>query len=412
MDYTKLAAAKLWLISEPNPGASGSPPRDQPYLGHALYALVAVPSLEVPTISVDEQWRVYLNPDWVDSASVPEIGAQLAHVTWHLLAEHADRARSLDVDSSTAKLWGKAADASVTETLKPDSLVPAGLCSVGELGVPSTWSTEEIYAKLSRLPPSGSGGGPLEPDEGCGSGCDGVPRSHELPADFDIGGVDLNEAREIRKLVAIEYVEHAKRRGDQPGDAMRWAKKILDPTIAWEPLLTGAVRRAIGWAAGRGDFTYTRPSRRASSVPGVVLPGMRRAIPKVAMVIDTSGSVDDGLLGRALGEVDGALQALGVSGGQVSTYSCDAAVHTVQRVRRARDVGLAGGGGTDMRVGLAMAAAERPRPDVIVVFTDSYTPWPTFAPPSSTVIIALLGRPGERFLPTPSWATTVECLLD
>ena len=107
-----------------------------------------------------------------------------------------------------------------------------------------------------------------------------------------------------------------------------------------------------------------------------MLPSTRRPIPSVAMVIDTSGSVDDGLLARALAEVDGALRALGVGGQAVSVISCDVAATQPTRVRRARDVRLAGGGGTDMRVGIRAAAALRPRPDLVVVLTDGYTPWP------------------------------------
>ena len=43
MDLDRLAAAKLWLVSAPvAPGLDG--PRDLPYLAHALYALVPVPS--------------------------------------------------------------------------------------------------------------------------------------------------------------------------------------------------------------------------------------------------------------------------------------------------------------------------------------------------------------------------------
>jgi len=129
------------------------------------------------------------------------------------------------------------------------------------------------------------------------------------------------------------------------------------------------------------------------------------------MVIDTSGSVDDTLLGRALGEVDGALQALGVSDGSVTVLACDAAVHTVTKVRKARHTRLAGGGGTDMTAGLAAAGDLRPKPDLIVVFTDGYTPWPAEPPPGSAVVAAMLGRGGHALPSTPRWATRVECLL-
>jgi predicted metal-dependent peptidase len=227
-----------------------------------------------------------------------------------------------------------------------------------------------------------------------------------------VGAVDAEDARQIRRRVAIDYREHVTTHGTEPGDAWRWAARLLEPRIAWEPLLSGAVRRAVGWVHGRGDYTYSRPSRRQSSSAQVVLPGMRRPLPAVAMVVDTSGSVDDGLLGRAMGEVDGALRALGIHGRGVTVVSCDAAVHSVDRVRRARDARLGGGGGTDMRVGLRTAAELRPRPDLVVVFTDGYTPWPDRPPTGAAVVGAILGRDRSELPPTPEWLTRVECLLD
>lgn len=434
MDTDKLTAAKLWLISEPPGGAptirtpAGArrlpraerkgEPRNLPYLAQALFALIPVPAPAVTRMTCDESWRLYVNPGWLTRASVPEVAGELAHLVWHLLHEHAARARDLSVDASTADQWSAAADVTVAGVLAADELVPRHLWGAGELDLPPDLSAEQYYAMISGLPvvdPDQRGGeGPgdgLDPTAGCGSGCDGVRRSHELPPDADTHGVAPEEARAIRRSVAVEYTEHATLRGDSPGDAWRWAAGILKPQIPWESLLARSVRRAVGWTAGRGDYTYSRPSRRASSVPGIVLPGQRRLVPRVAIVVDTSASVDDVLLGAALGEVDGALKALGVAGESVRVYSCDVAVPVVSTVRRVRDVELAGGGGTDLRVGLRAVEQQRPRPDVVVVLTDGDTPWPAEPPPGSAVVIGLLGRHGYRLPPTPAWATRVECLI-
>ena len=64
-----------------------------------------------------------------------------------------------------------------------------------------------------------------------------------------------------------------------------------------------------------------------------------------------------------------------------------------------------------MRVGIRAASRQRPRPDLIVVFTDGDTPWPETPPPASAVIAALLGRDRSHLPPTPAWATRVECLV-
>jgi predicted metal-dependent peptidase len=111
-------------------------------------------------------------------------------------------------------------------------------------------------------------------------------------------------------------------------------------------------------------------------------------------------------------EVDSVIAALGIPGASVTVLACDAAVSAVTRVRKATDATLVGGGGTDMRVGIAAATRQRPRPDLIVVLTDGYTPWPNTPPPGSAVIAAMLGRPDETLPNTPDWASRIECVLN
>jgi predicted metal-dependent peptidase len=68
-------------------------------------------------------------------------------------------------------------------------------------------------------------------------------------------------------------------------------------------------------------------------------------------------------------------------------------------------VRLVGGGGTDLRVGIAAAQASRPRPDVVVVLTDGYTPWPA-QPTRARLVVAIIGDEGTA-QEVPTWATTV-----
>lgn len=409
LDLDRLSAAKLWLTSEQG---------DLPYLSSALYALHAVSSAEVATITADADWRVYVNPGWVAGASVPVIGAHLAHVTWHLLTDHAERAGSMLVTSATAPAWRDAADATLAETLDDAGLRGHGLMTPTQRGLTPGRSAEEHYATLSRLPPPAPDGGASEDSAGgdpradsCGSAADGMARSYEVPACTDVPTVATVQADEIRRRVAIEFRGHVTTRGTQPHDALRWASAILEPVVPWQQVLTAAVRRAAGWANGQTDYTYTRPSRRQFAVRGVVLPATRRPLPSVAVVIDTSGSVDDGMLGQALGEVDGAIAGLGVPGEQVTVLACDAAVAAVATVRRAADARLGGGGGTDMRVGIDTASRLRPRPDVLVVLTDGFTPWPENAPVGMAIVAAMLHRPGTTAPPAPAWALAVDCAM-
>lgn len=219
--------------------------------------------------------------------------------------------------------------------------------------------------------------------------------------------MNTQAAEAIRKRVAIEFREHNERHGRDPGQWQRWVNQILEPIVPWQQVLQSTVRGGIGFTHGQTDYTYTKISRRQAAARNVVLPALRRPIPNVAIIIDTSGSMDDGLLAQALGEIDGILAALAIPDAAVTTMAVDAAVHSLARVRSAAELPLAGGGGTAMTVGIDTALRLRPRPQLIVVVTDGFTDWPTIATPMP-VIAAILGRDRNKLPPTPDWIQRVD----
>ena len=372
-----------------------------PYLATALYALTSVGCDDVATAAVDERWRVYVNPLWLTVADIDDIAAELAHLTWHLLRDHSARAYDAGVGDGQAGAWRAATDATIAELLIANKLATS-LRPPRAHGLAANQSAEAYYTALLAFPE--------ECADSCGSGADGVPRPYEIGPDPELGQVDPVHGDELRKAVAIAFAGHVTTYGAQPGDFVRWVEEIREPVVPWASVLSASVRRAVAWTTGNTHYSYRRMSRRSGATPGVVLPGMRRAVPHIAIVIDTSGSVDDGLLAQALGEVDGAIRGLGVPGTSVAVLACDAAVHTVANVRRANDAVLLGAGGTDIAPGIATAAALKPRPEIIVVLTDGYTPWPSGPPPGITVVAALLGRDRKDLPPTPRWVQRVECV--
>jgi predicted metal-dependent peptidase len=242
----------------------------------------------------------------------------------------------------------------------------------------------------------------------CGSGATGVPQPWEEPSPSKGGREGIEEAdwKDIEGRVARAIREEAqKSRGTVPGAWVEWADAILRPQpIPWDQELAGACRVAINDVAGKVIHNYKRPSRRQQATPDVVFPAMRRPVPSVAFVGDTSGSMSENALALVRGVVEDVCLALGASLAFIAT---DAAAHEVQRATSGRTVEMRGRGGTDMRVGIASALEDvMPRPDVIIVASDCETPWPDEEPNARVIICAIEAREGT-VQHCPEWARVI-----
>ena len=109
-------------------------------------------------------------------------------------------------------------------------------------------------------------------------------------------------------------------------------------------------------------------------------------------------------LGAALGQIDSVLKSVGAREGLV-VLAVDAEVHVMKQVFRANEVRLVGGGGTDMVVGIRAAEGLRPKPEVVIVLTDGYTPWPNVPPRGIRVVAGLIG---EGSVSVPEWMKAVQ----
>lgn len=368
---------------------------DRPYLSAALWALHSVPKPGLGTLAVDKWWRLYYDTEipW----TVQELAGVLYHEVSHLLRDHCGRAEvQPDLDHMA---WNVCADAEINDDIIAEGVkLPDGCVTPTALYQKDGLLAEEYYQALPKLkvkmPPNGAGQGKSNPGAGnCGSAAGGVQMPWEEPGPATAGengtnpGVTHAEGDLIRRQVAQDVKEASKTRGNIPAWMQRWAEEYLNPKVDWRKVLQSLVRHALADAMGQVDYTYQRPARRASVFPKIVMPALRQPIPSVAVVVDTSGSIGGEMLDAAMAEVNGVLKACGQKEG-VRAIVCDANVKSAKRVFRAEQIQLAGGGGTDMRVGITEALKQKPH--AIIVLTDGYTPWPD-APCGSKIIAALLG---------------------
>ncbi|MFD0469683.1 VWA-like domain-containing protein [Nonomuraea thailandensis] len=323
-----------------------------PYLATALLALdrvlVTGASGELRRFPADPGWHVYAGVEELARQSVQEVAFWLVHQVTHLLRGHARRCPGGVVEPlpEERQTWNLATDAEInddlTSDLTPEATTPA------HLGLPDGWTAEQYWHALrdsSRrhghdLPPTTTPGD-------CGSGCDGLPRPWErddLPP-----ALSSTTARLTALDTARRIRERLNAQDDVPAGWRRWADQVLEPTVSWCRHLSAMVRHGLTQAAGRVDHTYLRPSRRAAALPGIVLPSLRRPLPSVTVLIDTSGSITETMLAQALAEVTGVLRAMGVGRRLLTVITCDARAYRPQTLTRVSDLRLDGGGGTDLR---------------------------------------------------------------
>jgi len=417
----------------------------RPYIAQALFAITMRPLPGLGTVGVDRHWRLVYDPATVVTWTVPEVAGVLYHEVWHLLRDHAGRAAGRD-----AQVWNLACDAEINDDLRdemkddrgpggPAFLLPGQPVLPVSFGMPDGLTAEEYYDRLVKQQTTQSGGAsrqsggasrqsggasrqsggkPSEPPQRgvasgrCGSAATGVAEPWEAtfgaaeqtqdgdPGEAPDTRISPGEARVIRGVVAAEI---ARNRGTVPGHARLLAERELAPgRVDWRAELRSVIARTIATVAGAIDYSYARPSRRQSALGNVIMPSLREPGVRVAIIADTSGSMGSDY-GKVLREIETIIKGFGRNDA-VPVFSVDATVHTRQRVRTVAEVQLIGGGGTDMRVGIDNAYALRPRPDVAVVLTDGYTPWPDMPPPGMRVVAGIIGGTCQG---VPGWMRTV-----
>lgn len=405
-DAERLAAGRLIAV------------RSHPYLATALFALQPLGAPGLGTFAVDRYWRVYVDLEALRRWETDEIAGVLLHEVAHLVRDHAGRAETAGADSGPdGELWNLACDIAINDDLHCDRIpLPAEAVRPGSFDLPDGQLEEDYYTML-RAKRTGTGGhadpcgfGVPSPDgesreasagecdaylpagpDGCGSASDGRHRDWELPPDHPSApGLGSAAAATIQIAVAEALRRQA---GNVPAGWQRWARQGQATPVDWRRQLHHAVTRCYEQRAGHYDTTYRRLARRHQDAGGVIFPGHYQPSFELAVIIDTSGSVSDDELASAVAQIDAIRRQCQLS--NIWVIPCDAAPSQPYRASRTSKVALIGGGGTDLRPAIALLPHLHPRPDVAVVITDGYTPWPPAPPPGTKLIIATTDRPSD-----------------
>ncbi|MDA8197234.1 MAG: VWA-like domain-containing protein [Actinomycetota bacterium] len=360
-----------------------------PYLATGLFRLFPVESDQTDTMAVSSDWILHYNLNFVEETPLVELAGVLIHELHHLLQGHQERMVAFGAVDSF--LWNIAADATINDRLLENGIkLPQTPITSNLLNINGSLTAEEIYLKINgQRDDLLSSFGEVD----CGSCAGGSPRSYEVKHD---GAPQTDSEALCLDLLARAIIKS----DNAPAHLRAWANERVNPKINWVSLLMRQVRQALDPAANK-DYAIGGWSRRESAT--FILPSLiPRHQPKVAIVVDTSGSMDTDAFQRIITEIASLIRTL--HGAPMTVISCDDSVRLTQTIRDASAIELVGGGSTDLRVGIEKAAQIKPAPDVIVVMTDGLSLWPKQNPSrKSKVVIVLTSDEIE----TPNWATSI-----
>lgn len=368
--------------------------------------------------------KVWYNADFIEPLSTERLIGLIAHELSHIALMHMFRRQHRD-----PKLWNIACDYAINPMLLDnDFQLPSGGCYDPRF---RGMSAEAIYAQLveeqppqpqpqsgdcdpqDRGDPGDSGSGDSQPGSGDGDeqGGDGQPQPGQggsqpgdgpskapaaagqgvpgvgadlIEEDFDGDAEAERAARDEVRGRMVQAVNAGRMAGQVPAGMARQLDELIHPPVPWQDVLRPYMQSLV-----QDDESWQRRNRRYSSVylPSRASPSLGKAV----VIGDTSGSITDDDLKLIGGAVVSIVEDCHPE--VVHMLWADTEVAGRQVFQRGDTVELepAGGGGTDMRVPLAEAAQHEP--DVVILITDGYTPWPDTPPDFPVVTVCTSSAP-------------------
>ena len=313
---------------------------------------------DIPTAGTNGRDVIY-NPEFVDSLTDKQLIFLVLHEAGHKVYQQMSLWKHLWKEN--AKLANIAADHVVNLPLvalarkHPDFIeaIPSALMDPQFEGM----DTQQVFEKLKQ---QGGGGG------------QGDALDEHMPGQLSEEeaaglGEEIQEALRQGQLLA----------GKMGGDRDRNISDLLAPKIDWREQLREFVSAVC---AGADNSTWSRPNRRWLGADVYMPSSVSESVGPMAVIVDTSGSVNEELVSTFLSEVVGICDH--VTPELIHLIECDAKVqdHSVydptsyHQLREKKS--LKGGGGTDLVRALEYITDNKLAPDIVLVLTDGWTPYP------------------------------------
>jgi len=373
---------------------------------------------KVPTMAVDAAGTIYVNPKFAESLTAAEIGGVICHELMHLVYRHADRRGDRD-----HRLFNVAGDMVINDALRRDGITLPASALYPPPEYTGTLQTEPLFdfllANPRKAPPPPKGGKDGEPgDPAPGEGCGPIP-APEGEGDAQMGGESTDEAGEGGASAPVlrdgeswdDLRETVAAICDQIGKGNSAVRALLRPAPArtnWKRILRHGVTVAMAQQS-RDVPTFARAGRRES--PGLIRPGWTGTAPKIAIVIDVSGSMDRKWVDEIAAECKSISRTFPGIRMRLTTHTAevcwDGWVTDMGKGDTLADA-VSFTGGTDAAPAYE-AVARAGKFDAMVHFTDGELEWPSC--PAKRLIVGAFGAAadGRPWKPFPHGAHVIPC---
>ena len=359
-------------------------------------------STEVPTMATDGR-DVFVNAKFAASLSAAEFDGVLVHEVLHAALGHVARRGTRD-----PKQWNVAADIVVNGLVLGNgfSLPDGGLRDVAL----ENFSVEEVFALLQSNDQQHE---PVDLDlletapGDVRSGQSGdAPGADSDQAGTSVGtGSTRNGAAELerhwRKATA-QATAVGRGHGSMPSGVARAFSLAEIPTLDW---------RSVLWRFLTPTATDFAAFDRRHLYRGLYLETLEDQNVRIAVAVDTSGSIDDDLVASLMNEVRAVLRSY--PGIECQLYYADAALYGPWLVGVADEIPPPqGGGGTDFRPFFEAVTAggdfDGAAPSLCVYLTDGFGDFPDEAPPIPVLWAVVPGGLADDQFPFGEVARLVE----
>ena len=357
-----------------------------PYFGMLASRLKHEPKAELRGYASNGVRFLY-DPEFMQRRSVEEVMFILTNCVMHHVLSHQQRRLG-----RKGSLWQLATDYAINNLLHKNGLeIPQGANYNEEF---EGMYAEEIYDALKEsyygdtddafgedddVPPR-----PEMPGEGSGDGED------DGAAFSNLGNIEeeLDAQTESEWQYASSVAQEvAQRKSAMPSGMERLGKKVKAADVDWRFELYNAVNRHM-----RNNYAFMPPNKK-HIWRGIALPSLASDTLSLCVAVDTSGSIDEALLGAFMEEFKSIMTNF--PSVKIELIIADAKVHAHYTFQGGEklDFALKGGGGTDYRPVFDYIEAQLPMTTMLLYFTDG-DGWFPRIPPAYEVLWAL-SRPAK-----------------